>query len=99
MRLLEAWTIAGRPAPNRVMFGPHVTNLGQERALSARHVAYYKRRAIGGCGVIVIEEASVHDSDWPYERAPLDTECHRGRRAASPAAPDDGAPGSAAIVP
>ena len=46
MRLLEGWTIAGRTAPNRVMFGPHVTNLGQERALSARHVAYYRRRDI-----------------------------------------------------
>jgi mycofactocin system FadH/OYE family oxidoreductase 1 len=78
MRLLEAWTIAGRTAPNRVMFGPHVTNLGRERALSARHVAYYHRRAIGGCGVIVIEEASVHGSDWPYERAPLATDCRSG---------------------
>ena len=34
-------------------------------------MAYYARRALGGAGVIVIEEASVHDSDWPYERAPL----------------------------
>ena len=33
-----------------------------------RHVAYYRRRAAGGAGVIVIEEASVHASDWPYER-------------------------------
>ncbi len=25
----------------------------------------------GGCGTIVVEGASVHESDWPYERAPL----------------------------
>jgi len=97
MRLLEAWTIAGRTAPNRVMFGPHVTNLGQERGLSARHVAYYKRRAVGGCGVIVIEEASVHDSDWPYERAPLAIECRDGWRAVAAAVHGEGALAIAAI--
>ena len=58
-------------ARNRVVFGPHETNLGDGRSLSARHVAYYRRRAAGGVGVIVVEEASVHPSDWPYERAPL----------------------------
>jgi 2,4-dienoyl-CoA reductase-like NADH-dependent reductase (Old Yellow Enzyme family) len=58
-------------APSRVMFGPHETNLGRKRDFSDRHVAYYARRAIGGAGIIVTEEASVHASDWPYERAPL----------------------------
>ena len=63
------------------MFGPHETNLGQAsqhgaivgggRAFSPRHVAYYQRRAAGGAGLIVTETASVHPSDWPYERAPL----------------------------
>ncbi|MDQ3737763.1 MAG: mycofactocin system FadH/OYE family oxidoreductase 1 [Actinomycetota bacterium] len=54
------------------MFGPHVTNLGDdERRFTDRHVAYYERRARGGCGTIVVEGASVHASDWPYERAPL----------------------------
>ncbi len=70
--------IGTRTARNRVMFGPHVTNLGRGRSLSDRHVAYYARRAVGGAGVIVIEEASVHESDWPYERSPLATECETG---------------------
>jgi len=65
-------------APSRVMFGPHETNLGRRRAISARHVAYYERRAAGGCGVIVTEIASVHPSDWPYERAPLAADCGPG---------------------
>ena len=69
--LTDAVALGGRRAPSRVMFGPHETNLGQRRAISARHVAYYQRRAAGGCGVIVTEIASVHPSDWPYERAPL----------------------------
>ena len=67
-----------RRAPCRVMFGPHETNLARRREISARHVAYYERRAAGGCGVIVTETASVHPSDWPYERAPLAAACGPG---------------------
>jgi 2,4-dienoyl-CoA reductase (NADPH2) len=67
-----------RRAPSRVIFGPHETNLGRRREISARHVAYYARRASGGCGVIVTETASVHPSDWPYERAPLAADCGPG---------------------
>ena len=64
------------------MFGPHVTNLGDdERSFTSRHVAYYERRARGGCGIIVTEGASVHASDWPYERAPLADRCGDGWRA------------------
>ena len=80
-RLTGPVTLTGRTAQSRVMFGPHETNLGQPapgsagrhggRAFSPRHVAYYQRRAAGGAGVIVTETASVHPSDWPYERAPL----------------------------
>jgi 2,4-dienoyl-CoA reductase-like NADH-dependent reductase (Old Yellow Enzyme family) len=54
-----------------VMFGPHETNLGRKRDFTDRHVAYYVRRAVGGAGIIVTEEASVHPSDWPYDRSPL----------------------------
>ncbi len=78
MNLLEPLSLGSARAPSRVMFGPHETNLGQHRAISARHVAYYERRAAGGCGVIVTEIASVHPSDWPYERAPLAADCGPG---------------------
>ena len=85
MKLLEPLLI-GRAAgavtaPSRVLFGPHETNLGDARAFSPRHLAYYRRRAEGGAGIIVTEEASVHESDWPYERAPLASECTTGWRA------------------
>lgn len=79
--LTEQFTLAGRTVPARVLFGPHETNLGDCRALSARHVAYYERRARGGAGLIVTETASVHPSDWPYERAPLAADCEPGWRA------------------
>jgi mycofactocin system FadH/OYE family oxidoreductase 1 len=79
VRLLDPLTLGTRTAPNRVVFGPHVTNLGDDdRRLTARHVAYYERRARGGCGTIVVEGASVHASDWPYERAPLAERCGDG---------------------
>lgn len=80
MRLTEAVTIGGSVAPSRVVFGPHVTNLGRGRAFSPRHTAYYQRRAAGGAGVLVTETASVHADDWPYERAPLAPECEPGWR-------------------
>lgn len=64
-------TVGSRTAPSRLVFGPHETNLGDGRALSDRHVAYYGRRAAGGAGVLVTETASVTANDWPYERAPL----------------------------
>ncbi len=76
--LLQPLHLGPRQAPNRVVFGPHETNLGWGRTISERHVAYYQRRAAGGAGVIVTEEASVHPSDWPYERAPLAAECAPG---------------------
>ena len=76
---------------NRLVFGPHETNLGRERAISERHVAYYARRAAGGCGTIVTETASVHAGDWPYERAPLASDCGPGWAAVVAACTEHGA--------
>ncbi|GHF05633.1 oxidoreductase [Amycolatopsis deserti] len=77
-RLAGPVRVGGSTAPSRVLFGPHETNLARGRALAGRHVAYYRRRAEGGAGIIVTETASVHPSDWPYERAPLAAECGPG---------------------
>ncbi|GHB71568.1 oxidoreductase [Streptomyces viridiviolaceus] len=76
--LADPVVVAGRTAPSRLMFGPHETNLGRGRSLTRRHVAYYERRAAGGAGLVVTETASVHPSDWPYERAPLAADCGPG---------------------
>jgi 2,4-dienoyl-CoA reductase (NADPH2) len=84
MQLLTSLSLGASVAPNRVMFGPIVTNLGDDdRRFTDRHVAFYERRARGGSGVIVTEGASVHSSDWPYERAPLaERNAHGWRRIA-----------------
>jgi len=76
--LTDPVVVAGRTAPSRVMFGPHETNLAEQRRLSGHHVAYYRARAAGGAGIVVTETASVHSSDWPYERAPLAEACGPG---------------------
>lgn len=83
--MLDPFKIGPLTAPNRVIFGPHETNLGRGRAISERHVAYYGRRALGGAGLIVTEEASVHKSDWPYERAPFAGDCAAGWKAVADA--------------
>ncbi len=97
MSLLTPIQLGGRAAKNRVMFGPHETNLGRDRAISDRHVAYYERRAAGGCGIVVTEEASVHVSDWPYERAPFSGDCFEGWRLVANAVHSQGALAIAAL--
>ncbi len=97
MQLLTPITLGPRTARNRLLFGPHETNLGDGRALSDRHVAYYARRAAGGAGVIVTEEAAVHPSDWPYERRPLAGRCGDGWARVARACHDEGALVLAAI--
>jgi len=78
VKILSPLPLGSKVARNRIIFGQHETNLGRGRSLSERHVAYYQRRAAAGVGVIVCEEASVHPWDWPYERAPLWSECREG---------------------
>ncbi|MEX1105634.1 MAG: mycofactocin system FadH/OYE family oxidoreductase 1 [Ilumatobacteraceae bacterium] len=79
MRLLDPLQLGIATAPNRVMFGPIVTNLADDdRRFTARHTAFYASRAAGGAGIIVTEGAGVHPSDWPYERAPLAERCGEG---------------------
>lgn len=89
--------LGDRSASNRIVFGPHETNLGRGRAISERHVAYYRERALGGAGVVIVEEASVHDSDWPYERAPLASLCLPGWKAVADACHDHGTLAIAAL--
>jgi 2,4-dienoyl-CoA reductase (NADPH2) len=89
--LLDPLDLGPRRARNRIVFGPHETNLARRRALSDHHVAYYRRRAAGGAGTVVVEEAAVHETDWPYERSPLAADAPPGWRAIAAACHDEGA--------
>lgn len=89
--LLDPLPLGPKIARNRVVFGPHETNLARRRAISDRHVAYYRRRAAGGAGIVVVEEASVHPSDWPFERCPLAADAGPGWAAVAEACHGEGA--------
>jgi mycofactocin system FadH/OYE family oxidoreductase 2 len=52
---------------NRICFLAHRTNFGRLGRLNDRHIAYYRRRAQGGCGLIVLGELSIHAGDQPWE--------------------------------
>lgn len=53
--------------PNRICFMAHRTNFGCQGRLNDRHIAYYRRRAKGGCGLITVGELSILPNDRPWE--------------------------------
>ena len=53
--------------PNRVCFLSHRTNFARNGRLDDRHIAYYRRRAQGGCGLIIVGELALHADDRPWE--------------------------------
>ncbi|QTA81456.1 NADH:flavin oxidoreductase/NADH oxidase [Desulfonema limicola] len=52
---------------NRICLLAHRTNFGRGGVLNDRHIAYYRRRAQGGCGLIIIGELAIHPDDRPWE--------------------------------
>lgn len=52
---------------NRICFLAHRTNFGRRGQLNDQHIAYYRRRAQGGCGLIIAGELSIHTGDQPWE--------------------------------
>lgn len=67
--LFQPLQVGPRQAPNRVVFAAHVTNLAEDGLPGERFAAYVARRAAGGAGMVVLEEAQVHPSSHPYQRA------------------------------
>jgi len=65
--LFSPITIGGLQLPNRIAFMAHRTNFSTEGRLNARHRAYYRRRAQGGCGLLVLGELGIHPADMPWE--------------------------------
>src|SRR3989339_84162 len=53
--------------PNRICLLAHRTNFGRGGVLNDRHIAYYRRRAQGGCGLIIVGELAIHQNDRPWE--------------------------------
>jgi mycofactocin system FadH/OYE family oxidoreductase 2 len=66
-QLFSPLTLGQVTLPNRICFLAHRTNFGQRGRLTDRHIAYYRRRALGGCGLIILGELSLHPNDRPWE--------------------------------
>ena len=49
-----------RTLENRVVFGAHTVNMSHEGLPGDRHFGYYRERARGGAGMIVVEPAPAH---------------------------------------
>src|SRR5215204_4664398 len=49
-----------RTLRSRINFGAHTANMAIDGLPSDRHLGYYRERAIGGAGMIVVEPVPVH---------------------------------------
>jgi 2,4-dienoyl-CoA reductase-like NADH-dependent reductase (Old Yellow Enzyme family)/thioredoxin reductase len=60
-QLFSPFMLAGLRLRNRVVMAPMSTNLGTESgAVTARQVAFYRERAEGGTGMVIVEFCCVH---------------------------------------
>jgi 2,4-dienoyl-CoA reductase-like NADH-dependent reductase (Old Yellow Enzyme family) len=60
--LFSPLTIRGATLRNRIVFGSHTANMAQDGLPGERHLGYYRERAIGGAGMIVVEPVPVHET-------------------------------------
>ncbi|HYH32688.1 MAG TPA: mycofactocin system FadH/OYE family oxidoreductase 2, partial [Pseudonocardia sp.] len=54
--------------PTRIVFAAHLTNAATDGLPTDQHAAYYAARGMGGAGLVITEEYSVHPGDRPYEK-------------------------------
>ncbi len=65
--LFSPLNIGAVTLPNRICLLAHRTNFASNGVLNDRHIAYYRRRAQGGCGLIILGELGLHLNDCPWE--------------------------------
>jgi 2,4-dienoyl-CoA reductase-like NADH-dependent reductase (Old Yellow Enzyme family) len=58
--VFEPLTIRHRTLTSRISFGAHTANMAEGGLPGERHLAYYRERALGGAGMIVVEPLPVH---------------------------------------
>ena len=67
--------INGLTVKNRVVRTAHGTNIGKGR-ITDELIAYHEARAAGGCGLTILEAASVHPTDmgtlWLHDASVVD---------------------------
>ena len=60
--IFEPVTLRHKTLRNRVVFGAHTTNMAEAGLPGAQHMGYYRERALGGAGMIVVEPMPVHQA-------------------------------------
>ena len=58
--VFEPLPLRHRTLTSRITFGAHTANMAEAGLPGDRHVAYYRERALGGAGMIVVEPVPVH---------------------------------------
>jgi 2,4-dienoyl-CoA reductase-like NADH-dependent reductase (Old Yellow Enzyme family) len=58
--VFEPLTIRHRTLTSRINFGAHTANMAEDGLPGDRHLGYYRERALGGAGMIVVEPVPVH---------------------------------------
>ena len=58
--LFQPFRLGPLTLANRVVFPGHTTNFGIDTLPTDRHIAYHRRRALGGVGTIITEAIRVH---------------------------------------
>ena len=58
--VFEPLTLRHRTLTSRITFGAHTANMAEAGLPGERHRAYYRERALGGAGMIVVEPVPVH---------------------------------------
>ena len=58
--VFEPLRFATRRCASRITFGAHTANMAEDGLPGERHIGYYRERALGGAGMIVVEPVPVH---------------------------------------
>jgi 2,4-dienoyl-CoA reductase-like NADH-dependent reductase (Old Yellow Enzyme family) len=58
--VFEPLPLRHRTLTSRITFGAHTTNMAEGGLPGERHTGYYRERALGGAGMIVVEPVPVH---------------------------------------
>ncbi len=60
--IFKAVQLRHKTLRNRIVFGAHTTNMAEQGLPTDRHLGYYRERAMGGAGMLVIEPVPVHQA-------------------------------------
>ena len=58
--VFEPLTVRHRTLKSRITFGAHTANMAEGGLPGDRHISYYRERALGGAGMIVVEPLPIH---------------------------------------